>query len=67
MPSNLGEVLKGFDTILVPEINSGQLTRLIAAEYLVPSVGFNRIQGRPMRARDIENEVNRILDQEAGK
>jgi 2-oxoglutarate ferredoxin oxidoreductase subunit alpha len=67
MPSNLGEVLKGFDTILVPEINSGQLTRLIAAEYLVPSVGFNRIQGRPMRARDIEDEVNRILDQKAGK
>jgi 2-oxoglutarate ferredoxin oxidoreductase subunit alpha len=66
MPSNLGDVLKGFDTILVPEINMGQLTRLIAAEYLVPSIPFNMVQGQPMRARDIEAEIDRLLDEEEG-
>ena len=67
MPANLEEVLRGYETILVPEINSGQLTRLIAAEYLIPSISFNKVQGQPMRARDIEIEINRLLDEEAGE
>jgi 2-oxoglutarate ferredoxin oxidoreductase subunit alpha len=67
MPQNLGVVLKRFDTILVPEINTGQLTRLIAAEYLVPSLSFSQVQGQPIRARDVEAEINRLLDEEASE
>jgi 2-oxoglutarate ferredoxin oxidoreductase subunit alpha len=61
-PSNLGDVLRRFDTVLVPEINLGQLSRLIRAEYLVPTVGYNRLQGQPMRAREVETEIHKILD-----
>ncbi len=60
-PKNLGEVLAGFDQILVPEINMGQLSRLIRAEFLVPAVSFNRVQGQPMRAREVETEIYRLL------
>ena len=61
-PKNLGEVLSRYDTVLIPEINTGQLSRLIRAEYLIPTVGYNRVQGLPMRARDIETKIHEILD-----
>jgi 2-oxoglutarate ferredoxin oxidoreductase subunit alpha len=64
-PSNLGDVLAEYDTILIPEINTGQLSRLIRAEYLLPTVGYNRVQGLPMKARDIEHKIHEILDGEA--
>ncbi len=64
-PQNLGEVLGRFDRILVPEINMGQLARLIRAEYLVPTIGYNRVQGLPIKARDIEAKIYEILDGEA--
>jgi 2-oxoglutarate ferredoxin oxidoreductase subunit alpha len=64
MPKNLGGVLNSFDRILIPEINMGQLSRIIRAEYLVPTLSFNHIQGQPMRAREIEGEIHRLLDGE---
>ena len=67
MPKNLGEVLNRFDRVLVPEINMGQLSRLIQADYLVPTISFNRVQGQPMRAREIENKITELLDGEDGK
>jgi len=67
MPKNLGEVLASYDRVLVPEINMGQLSRIIQAEYLVPTISFNRIQGQPMRAREIENEINKLLNGEDGE
>ncbi|MGI9667635.1 MAG: 2-oxoacid:acceptor oxidoreductase subunit alpha [Acidimicrobiia bacterium] len=61
-PSNLEETLRGFDTVLIPEINMGQLSKLIRADYLIPTVGYNRVQGLPMRARDIEEKIHEVLD-----
>lgn len=61
-PKNLGEVLSGFKQILIPEINMGQLSRLIRSEYMVPTVSFNRIQGQPMRAREVEKEIYKLLN-----
>ncbi len=61
-PSNLGSLLAQYDAVLIPEINTGQLARLIRAEYLVPTIGYNRVQGLPMRARDIETKIQEILD-----
>jgi 2-oxoglutarate/2-oxoacid ferredoxin oxidoreductase subunit alpha len=56
-PNNLGEILKKFSTILVPEINNGQLSLLLQAKYLVPTIGLNIIKGLPMRAEAIENTI----------
>ncbi len=56
-PNNLGEVLYRFKQVLIPEINNGQLIKLIRAKYLVPAVGFNRIKGLPLRAEEIEHKI----------
>ena len=50
-PRNLGEVLRRFKHVLIPEINNGQLIKLIRAKYLVPAVGFNVIKGLPLPCR----------------
>ncbi len=63
-PTNLGEVLASYNRVLIPEINMGQLSRLIRAEYLVPTIGYNRVQGLPMKARDIEGKIHEVLDGE---
>jgi 2-oxoglutarate ferredoxin oxidoreductase subunit alpha len=63
-PKNLGDVLDRFDHILVPEINTGQLSRLIRAEYGTESIVYNRVMGQPMRARDIEFKIIEILNGE---
>ncbi len=63
-PENLGEVLAAYDHVLIPEINTGQLAHLIRAKYLVPTIGYNRVQGLPMKAREIETAILEILDGE---
>lgn len=63
-PTNLGEILAAYDRVLIPEINMGQLSRLVRAEYLVPTIGYNRVQGLPMKARDIEAKIHEVLDGE---
>ena len=62
LPNNLGEVLERFDTVLIPEINLGQLSRMIRAEYLIRPEQYNRVLGQPMRAREIETKINELLD-----
>ncbi|MEZ5169724.1 MAG: 2-oxoacid:acceptor oxidoreductase subunit alpha [Acidimicrobiia bacterium] len=56
-PDNLGEILRAHDKVLVPEINLGQLSRLLRAEYLVDAEGFNQVRGTPFRAVDIEDRI----------
>ena len=53
LPRNLGELLGGFEKILVPEMNTGQLVRLIRAEYLRDADGLNKISGQPFKISDI--------------
>ena len=60
-PRNLGEVLYKFKHVLVPEINNGQLIKLLRAKYLVPAVGFNVIKGLPLRSEDIESTIDSII------
>ncbi|MBI3783648.1 MAG: 2-oxoacid:acceptor oxidoreductase subunit alpha [Deltaproteobacteria bacterium] len=62
LPANLGEVLKRFKKILVPEMNMGQLVRLLRAEYLVDAIGLNKIQGLPFKVSEITNRINRMLE-----
>ena len=61
-PANLGEVLAGYEKVLVPEMNLGQLTKLIRADYLVDARTLSKVQGIPFRAAEIEaaiEEMNR--------
>ncbi len=57
MPRNLGDLLRGFTKILVPEMNSGQLVDLLRAQYLVPAEGLNKISGQPFKIEEIEAAV----------
>jgi 2-oxoglutarate ferredoxin oxidoreductase subunit alpha len=60
-PRNLGRVLRSFSTILVPEMNAGQLVRLLRAEFLVDAQGFNKMQGLPFRAGEMEAKLLEVL------
>ncbi|HST13842.1 MAG TPA: 2-oxoacid:acceptor oxidoreductase subunit alpha [Gaiellaceae bacterium] len=60
-PANLGDVLRSYDKVLVPEMNSGQLLQLIRARYLVDAVGYNRVTGKPFKAGEIHEAVEAIL------
>jgi 2-oxoglutarate/2-oxoacid ferredoxin oxidoreductase subunit alpha len=57
LPRNLGELLGGFDRILVPEMNDGQLVTLLRSEYLVPAEGLNKVTGKPFKISEIEAAV----------
>lgn len=65
-PSNLGEVLKSFKHVLIPELNSGQLRQLIRSKYLVDAKGLNKIQGLPFRVEELEQAVELLLNDEWG-
>jgi 2-oxoglutarate/2-oxoacid ferredoxin oxidoreductase subunit alpha len=56
-PANLGDVLRSYDNVLVPEMNSGQLLQLIRARYLVDAVGYNRVTGKPFKAGEIADAI----------
>jgi 2-oxoglutarate/2-oxoacid ferredoxin oxidoreductase subunit alpha len=56
-PRNLGELLKGFDRILVPEMNAGQLVQLLRATYLVPAEGLPKVQGKPFKVAEIAEAI----------
>jgi 2-oxoglutarate ferredoxin oxidoreductase subunit alpha len=60
-PPNLGEILARFDKILVPELNLGQLSLLLQARYLKPTVGLNKVQGRPFMVSEIVDKVEELL------
>jgi 2-oxoglutarate ferredoxin oxidoreductase subunit alpha len=62
LPNDLGEKLRRFRHVLVPELNSGQLTRLVRSEYLVDAKALTKIVGLPFVAREIEAEIERILE-----
>ncbi|NOZ75225.1 MAG: 2-oxoacid:acceptor oxidoreductase subunit alpha [FCB group bacterium] len=60
-PNDLGEILTRYKQVLIPEINYGQLSRMIRAEYLVDTRGLNMVRGRPIRARDVVNKISELL------
>jgi len=60
-PRNLGEVLSGFETVIVPEMNLGQLCTMIRAKFLVDAVPFSKVKGRPFQIREIVRKVEEYL------
>lgn len=61
-PKNLGDLLAGYEKVLIPEMNGGQLLQLIRAKYLIPAVGFNKIQGLPFATEEIKNKVKELYN-----
>jgi 2-oxoglutarate ferredoxin oxidoreductase subunit alpha len=60
-PRNLGEVLRGFERVIVPEMNLGQLATMIRAKFLVDAIPFSKVKGRPFQIREIVRKVEEYL------
>ncbi|MFE0042377.1 2-oxoacid:acceptor oxidoreductase subunit alpha [Streptomyces albireticuli] len=61
-PKNLGEVLKRYDKVIVPEMNLGQLATLLRAKYLVDAHSYNQVNGMPFKAEQLADTIREILD-----
>ena len=61
LPNDLGDVLKRYSKVLVPELNSGQLARVVRAEYLVDAISISKVEGLPFTAREIEARIQEVL------
>jgi 2-oxoglutarate ferredoxin oxidoreductase subunit alpha len=61
LPRNLGELLRGFERILVPEMNTGQLKTVLRDQYLVDAKSFSKVSGQPFRIAEIEAAIHRAL------
>jgi 2-oxoglutarate ferredoxin oxidoreductase subunit alpha len=61
-PANLGELLKGFDKILVPEMNTGQLVTMLRSSYLVPAERLPKVTGQPFKIAEILNASMAVLE-----
>jgi 2-oxoglutarate/2-oxoacid ferredoxin oxidoreductase subunit alpha len=61
LPANLGDVLKRYKTVLVPELNMGQLLWLLRARFLVNAIGLNKIQGRPFKQSELEQKIAELV------
>jgi 2-oxoglutarate/2-oxoacid ferredoxin oxidoreductase subunit alpha len=60
-PENTGHVLRSYDRVLAPEMNLGQLSKLLRAEYLVDVVGYNRVRGLPFRSSELAEAIEGML------
>jgi 2-oxoglutarate/2-oxoacid ferredoxin oxidoreductase subunit alpha len=61
LPSNVGDILKRYKRVLVPELNMGQLLWVLRAKFLVDAVGLNKIQGRPFKQTELEQKIEEML------
>lgn len=60
-PSNLGDILKNFKKVLIPELNRGQLRLLIRAEYLCDAIGFNKVMGKPFTVTELVAKIKETI------
>jgi 2-oxoglutarate/2-oxoacid ferredoxin oxidoreductase subunit alpha len=60
-PKNLGEILKNFEHVLIPELNNGQLIKIIRDQYLVDAKGYNKIMGIPFTKHELVDEIKKLL------
>jgi 2-oxoglutarate ferredoxin oxidoreductase subunit alpha len=62
LPANLGDLLAGFEHVLVPEMNAGQLITLLRSRYLIDAEGLNKVSGQPFKISEIEAAVRARLE-----
>ena len=60
-PKNLGDIIKRFDKVLIPEINNGQLIKIIRDQYMVDAIGYNKIMGIPITSTEMIEEIKELL------
>ena len=60
-PKNLGELMSKFKTVVVPELNNGQLVKIIRDKYFVDAIPYNKIQGQPFMSHEVVNKIKEIL------
>ncbi|MEX0754110.1 MAG: 2-oxoacid:acceptor oxidoreductase subunit alpha [Actinomycetota bacterium] len=61
-PPNLGEVLRRYPKVLIPEMNRGQLALLVRGRFLIDAISYTKVQGIPIFAGELEDEIRRVLD-----
>ncbi len=61
LPRELGDIMRRFNKVLIPELNLGQLRLLIRAEYLIDAIGLNKIQGQPFHVFEVESKIDELL------
>ena len=61
LPMNLGEVLRSYDKILIPELNTGQLLKVVRAEFLIDAVGLNKVAGEPFKVTEITDKIMEMI------
>ena len=61
LPPDLGDVLSRFQNVLVPELNLGQLSKILRSKYLLPAIGLNKVKGMPFSPYEIEDKIDAIL------
>jgi len=60
-PANLEDVLRSHELVLVPELNRGQLSKLLRADFLIDAISYPKIQGTPFKANEIETKIHELL------
>ena len=60
-PANLGDVLKRYERVIVPEMNLGQLALLLRAKYLVDAISYNQVRGMPFKSEELENVIKDVI------
>ncbi len=65
-PRDLGEILARYDKVLIPEMNLGQLALLIRGHYLVDAVGYNQVNGMPLKAADLAEAIGNLVAEAEG-
>ena len=62
-PKNLGDIIKNFDVVLIPEINNGQLIKIIRDVYFVDAKGYNKIMGVPITKTELVLKVEEMISE----
>lgn len=62
-PKNLGDILRNFDQVLIPELNNGQLIKIIRDQYLVDAKGYNKIMGVPITKTELVTRIREMISQ----
>ena len=60
-PENLGEVLKKYEKVIIPEMNLGQLALLIRAKYLVDAISYNQVRGLPFKTQELVDAIKDVV------
>lgn len=61
-PKNLGELIKNFKKVIIPEMNNGQLIKIVREKYLVDAIGLNKIKGLPFATEEVKNKIQEVIN-----